>query len=105
MRYKHTSKMGQILGLGESYEARCQRMLHAGVSWVLRESDKRDLWLPSMEGFRRVFYVTNESSAAISTLEQEFKKVEPNPSLVQMYAVLSRVLYVHHYRCDRYVDA
>lgn len=110
--YTHTPQMGQISGLGGKYEDECQYMLDAGVKWLL--SNKGSVMFPPLDGIGRIFYITNESSSSISSLECLFNEVLDErsfdvsginpPTLVQMLAVTNRLMYIHRYGWDQYVD-
>lgn len=100
MKYTHTPDMGGITFFGGEYEACCQRMLNAGVQWVLKNQHKNPEYR-DYEVIRGICISNNQDAQALDrALVSGSKKDLPAGCMHQ--GVVDRVLYIKQHGWEVY---
>lgn len=101
-RYVHTPDMGEISGFGGEYEALCQDMLHASVSWLLANPDKTPIW----QTYRGVYGLVSPHNEAAKELEAAIlaADTEQVSTGAMLQAVVERCLYIKKHGWEAYCE-
>jgi hypothetical protein len=100
--YVHTPEMGEISGFGGGYEAICQKMLDAGVRYLLHDRPDLD---PRFRGNSAIFGVILEDNDAAKALSKVVIDASGGDCTGAMHhAVVSRCLWIKRNGWDAYVQ-
>jgi len=99
--YRHTADMGEISGFGGGYEAVCQDMLHAGVSWIIEKKIGSDDL--KAHGFKGVYGIIEPDNDTTRELEKVLVEAAHGDCTgAMMHAVMMRCIFVSHHSWDEY---
>ena len=100
-KYEWTGKMGEISGMGGSYEQGCRAMVIAGLEYW----DKHTELDPRFKGWEGVYGILNEDNADAKALtEAALHPVEGDCTGAMHQASISTILYIKKHGWDKYVQ-
>lgn len=101
VEYKHTPDMDEISGFGGGYEAVCQDMLHAGVTWIIEKKiGPADL---KAHTFERVYGIIEPDNDTARELEQVLGAAAHGDCTgAMMQAVMSRCIWIASHSWEEY---
>lgn len=89
-KYKFTDNMGEISGLGGSYEKSCRVMLNAGLRWI----DNNPTEEPKFSGMKGIYGIIREDNKAAKALSEAAVKSISGCSGAMHQAVISSCLFI-----------
>lgn len=100
IEYKHTAAMGEISGFGGDYEATCQNMLHAGVQWLVKNTDAN----PEGHSFKGIYGVLVADNTDAKAMEAAVMAAPGADGCTgaMHHAVMSRLLFIAANGWDKY---
>ena len=106
LQYCHTPEMGEISGMGGSYENGCQIMLNAGVEW-LNEHKDADLQAHGYNNVYGLFIEDNDITKKLGDhIVAAVNKWNPDCGVsgAMHQAVMTNLFYVKEHGWDKYVE-
>jgi hypothetical protein len=91
--------MGEISGFGGGYESACQDMLNAGVQWLDKHPDKRDL---KGHGYKNIVGIFEPDSDDAKALSKVVANAAEGCSGAMHETVMQRLFFIAKNGWDEY---
>ena len=101
--YDFTPEMGEISGFGGGYEDACQRMLDAGVKWLLANPEHGNLQAKHIDGVTGIFIPSNKPAEALSEAVIAAVKGEGVTGAMH-HVVMQRLFWIANKGWDAYCE-
>ena len=99
--YEFNSNMGEISGMGGSYEQACRNMLKAGLEWFDKNPDAE----PNFRGYKDVYGIIMEDNDDARALSKAVIEASDNEATGAMYqAVITSILWIKKNGWEKYVE-
>jgi len=99
--YRHTADMGEISGFGGGYEAVCQDMLHAGVSWLKEKKiGADDIKAHTYTGVYGLIEADNPTAKELEKVLLDAAHGDCTGAMMQ--AVMSRCIWLASHTWEQY---